>query len=134
MSISFNDLKLVNSKINMLPYCSEVEDDWKPITEAGDDCDSYATAKFERLTHMGWPNNFLRFATCYIEPFKLIDKITGQLRDAEMDERYHLVLLVDWDSQTYVLDNRHPLPMEYDLLPYRWHLLQVAGTQNWEHA
>jgi predicted transglutaminase-like cysteine proteinase len=49
-----------------------------------------------------------------------------------MDERYHAVLLVDWEGQTWVLDNRHPLPMEYDLMPYKFHLLQVAGTQNWE--
>jgi predicted transglutaminase-like cysteine proteinase len=66
MSISFNDLKLVNSKINMLPYASEVEDDWKPIVTEGD-CDSSATAKFERLVDMGWPTNFLRLATCYVE-------------------------------------------------------------------
>lgn len=117
MTISFYDLKLVNTKINLLPYESEIEDDWKPITDAGDDCDSYATAKFERLVQMGWPTQFLRLATCYVE--------TGD---------YHAVLLVDWDGQTWVLDNRHPLPMEYDLLPYKWHLLQVAGTQNWEKA
>ena len=114
MTISLNDLRLVNTKINLLPYCSEVEDDWVPAVAAGD-CDSYATAKFERLVQMGWPTQFLRLATCYVE--------TGE---------YHAVLLVDWDGQTWVLDNRHPLPMEYDLLPYRWHLLQVAGTQNWE--
>jgi predicted transglutaminase-like cysteine proteinase len=134
MTISLNDLKLVNTKINLLPYKSEPVDDWIPITEAGGDCDSYATAKFERLFLMGWPNNFLRFAICYVEPFKLIDEITGELRDATMKERCHLVLLVDWDGQTWVLDNRHPLPIEFNLLPYKWHLLQVAGTQNWEKA
>jgi predicted transglutaminase-like cysteine proteinase len=41
---------------------------------------------------------------------------------------------VGMNSQTYVLDNRHPLPMEYDLLPYEWHKLQIAGTQTWEWA
>lgn len=114
MSISFNDLKLVNTKVNLLPYESEVGDDWIPAVTAGD-CDSYATAKFERLIAMGWPVQFLRLATCYVE--------SGE---------YHAVLLVDWDGQTWVLDNRHPLPMEYNILPYKWDKLQVAGTQTWE--
>jgi predicted transglutaminase-like cysteine proteinase len=116
--MNLGDLKTVNSEINQIEYETEIGDDWVPAVLGGtSDCDGYATAKFERLVDMGWPTNFLRLATCYVE--------TGE---------YHAVLLVDWDSQTYVLDNRHPLPMEYDLLPYRWHLLQVAGTQNWEHA
>ena len=116
--MNLGDLKTVNAEINEIPYETEIGDDWKPAVMGGtSDCDSYATAKFERLVDMGWPTNFLRLATCYVE--------TGG---------YHAVLLVDWDGQTWVLDNRHPLPMEYDLLPYKWHLLQVAGTQNWEHA
>jgi hypothetical protein len=51
MTISLNDLKLVNTKINLLPYATEIEDDWVPIVTEGD-CDSAATAKFERLVQM----------------------------------------------------------------------------------
>ena len=114
-AMNFEDLQLVNAKVNLLPYKAEVGDDWNPITEEGDDCDSYAMEKLRRLLDHGWPISALRLATCYVE--------TGE---------YHAVLLADLDGQTWVLDNRHPHPMEYNLLPYTWHRLQVAGTQEWE--
>jgi len=116
-AMNFAELQLVNAKVNLLPYVAEVGDDWTPITEAGGDCDSYATAKFERLVLMGWPVSALRFAYCTVE--------TGEA---------HLVLLADLDGQTWCLDNRHPHPVEFQLLPYRWIRLQIAGTQRWEDA
>jgi predicted transglutaminase-like cysteine proteinase len=112
-----DDLRLVNAKVNLLPYVAEVGDDWTPIAAAGGDCDSYATAKYERLAAIGWPREWLRLATCYVE--------TGE---------YHAVLLADLDGRTWVLDNRHPWPTEFSLLPYRWHKLQIAGTRQWELA
>lgn len=118
MNPSFNDLNLVNAKVNLLPYADEVGDDWSPITEAGGDCDSYATAKYERLIALGWPREWLRLATCWVEN----------------NLGYHAVLLADLDGQTWVLDNRHPYPVEYHLLPYTWHKLQIAGTPRWELA
>jgi predicted transglutaminase-like cysteine proteinase len=119
MTISFNDLRIVNTKINMLPYMSEPSDDWMPITDDGGDCDSYATAKYARLVQYGWPKDLLRLATCWCFP---------------NHEGYHCVLLVDWEDKTWVLDNRYPHPMEYDLLSYEWDKLQVAGAQQWESA
>lgn len=119
MTISFNDLRIVNTKINLLPYKSEPGDDWVPITEDGGDCDSYATAKYARLVQYGWPKSLLRLATCWCFP---------------NHEGYHAVLLVDLNGTTWVLDNRYPHPMEYDMLPYEWHKLQIAGTQQWEWA
>lgn len=115
--MTFDDLKSVNAKINAMPYKSEVGDDWSPITEAGDDCDSYATAKYACLVQMGWPKSSLRLATCWVE--------TGD---------YHAVLLVNYEGQTWVLDNRHGWPMEYQLLKYKFDDIQIAGTQNWEKA
>lgn len=115
--MTFDDLRVVNAKVNLLPYVSEVGDDWQPITEAGDDCDSYATAKYERLVALGWPKSALRLATCWVE--------TGE---------YHAVLLADLGQETWVLDNRQAYPANYDLLPYKWHKLQIAGTQEWERA
>ena len=56
MNPTFADLNLVNAKVNLLPYVAEVLDDWTPITGTGGDCDSYATAKYERLVAMGWPS------------------------------------------------------------------------------
>ena len=133
MTICFDQLRDVNSEVNQLPYVFKREELWKKTKDYAA-CSNSTSIKYQALYDLGWPTNFLREATCWVEAFKTIDKITGELRWATEDERYHAVLLVDWDGQTWVLDNRHPLPMEYDLLPYKWHLLQVAGTQNWEHA
>ncbi len=110
------ELTAVNAEFNALPYATEAADDWTPMAAEGD-CDSYATAKFARLVSLGWPIASLRLATCFVE--------TGE---------YHAVLLADLNGQTYVLDNRYPLPMPYDMLPYKWDRLQVAGTQMWENA
>ena len=111
-------LTQVNSDINRMPYVAEMgDDDWTPIVPSGGDCDSYATAKFQALADLGWPIEELRLATCWVE--------TGG---------YHAVLLVDLSGQTWVLDNRYPLPMEFNLLNYKWHKLQIAGTEEWELA
>lgn len=110
------ELTQVNHEFNKLPYIADIGDDWTPITKAGDDCDSYATAKFEELVNRGWPSENLRLATCW----------------TENNLGYHAVLLADLDGQTWVLDNRYPYPMEYNLLPYTWDKVQVAGTQHWQ--
>ena len=122
MTHSLNDLKIINTKVNLLPYKSEVEEDWSPITEAGD-CDSYATAKMQRLIQYGWPESDLRLACCFVEPSA-----------GPKPNRYHCVLLVDFDGQTYVLDNRYPLPMEYQILPYEWHRIYNHNLNAWEWA
>ncbi len=134
MTLTLTDLKIVNSKVNMLPYKSDAErfgmpEWWSDICDDGGDCEDYSIAKYHRLRAMGMPALQMRFATCFVE----------RSAAAEKRDRYHCVLLVDMDtvgmnSQTYVLDNRHPLPMEWDLLPYEWHKLQIAGTQTWEWA
>ena len=116
-----DDLTQVNVDINREEYKSEVgEDDWTPIIPGeGGDCDSYATAKFQALMNKGWPLLSLRLATCWVE--------TGG---------YHCVLLVDLDldGQTWVMDNRQTFPTEYQMLEYKWHKLQIAGTEKWCYA
>lgn len=120
--MTLDQLKLVNAKVNLLPYKSDADrygqpEWWDEINGSGGDCEDFAIAKMRRLLADGWPISSLRLATCYVE--------TGE---------YHAVLLADLDGQTYVLDNRYPHPMEHDMLPYEWHKLQVAGTQTWEWA
>jgi predicted transglutaminase-like cysteine proteinase len=126
MTHSLYDLKIVNTKINLLPYESEVGDDWTPAVTSGD-CDSYATAKMQRLVQYGWPERSLRLACCFVEPS------AGEKRN-----RYHLVLLADFDGATYVLDNRYPLPMEHDLVfhpsGYELHKLWSHDLNAWEWA
>lgn len=121
---SLNDLKLINTKINMCPYKSDPErygmpEFWEEIDARGGDCDDYAVAKMQELKRRGVPIQWLRLATCWV--------------DAQ-HTMYHCVLLVDLGGQTWVLDNRYPLPMEFQMLPYKWDKLQIAGTRNWEVA
>lgn len=111
------ELVRVNAEVNAETYVSERSDDWTPIVpHQGGDCDSYATAKFQKLVELGWSVMDLRLATCWDE--------TGA---------YHAVLLVDFDGETVVLDNRQPYPTPFNLLPYSWYLVQVAGTQDWQN-
>jgi predicted transglutaminase-like cysteine proteinase len=122
--MTFDDLRTVNSDVNQYPYESEVGDDWSPIGEAkGGDCDSYATEKMQRLVKMGWPEKSLRLACCFVE------RTAGP-----KPNRYHLVLLADLDSTTYVLDNRHFYPMEHDLVDYEWHRFWCHDLNTWEWA
>tara|TARA_R110000868_G_scaffold51826_1_gene163965 strand:+ start:455 stop:826 length:372 start_codon:yes stop_codon:yes gene_type:complete len=115
-------LRAVNAEINALPYKAGVEPLWQPITEAGGTCSDYASAKFSRLLELGWPLLMLRLACCYVT-------------DVAPPDNYHAVLLVELEeSGTVVLDNRYPDVMAYDLLPYKWDRIQIAGTQNWEMA
>ena len=120
--MNYNQLEDVNIAINKLQYESEVEDDWTPAVTGGD-CDSYATAKMQQLVQLGWPETSLRLACCFVEPS------AGAKRN-----RYHLVLLADLNDMTWVLDNRHPYPMEYDLLPYEWHRFWSHDLNAWEWA
>jgi len=129
MSVSCDDLRLVQTKVNMLPYKADAvrfgtPEFWAAITAEGGDCEDFAIEKYHRLLLAGMLHSALRFATCFVEPSAAPEK-----RD-----RYHCVLLVDHGGQTWVLDNRYPLPMEHGLLPYEWHKIQIAGTQRWEWA
>lgn len=118
--MNFNELKDVNLEFNAYEYKSEVGDDWTPIdlsTDHKGDCDSYATAKAEKLLKMGWLRPTLRMAICTTE--------TGE---------GHLVLLVDFEQQTWVLDNRYPYPMRVQDLNYTWREFGHLDTGKWELA
>ena len=112
-----NIMTEINREINAMPYLSEAEENWQPITADGGDCYSYATAKFVAAVASGVSPMQLRLATCTTE--------TGG---------YHAVLLYDEDGQTYVLDNRYHYPMLVQDLNYTSWQVQVAGTQQWMAA
>ena len=130
VKLTITDLRICNSKVNMLPYRSDGDrfgtpEWWEAITDEGGDCEDFSIAKYHRLRAMGMRPEQMRFATCFVEPSAA----------AEKRDRYHCVLLVDLTPETtYVLDNRYPHPMEHSFLPYEWHKLQVPGTQTWEWA
>lgn len=124
MMLTVTDLKIVQTKVNMLPYVSDPErwdrpEFWEDIDERGGDCEDFAIAKLQRLKAMGMPIAAMRLAACWCFPNR---------------DGYHGVLLVDLAGQTWVLDNRYPLPMEHALLPYEWHKFQIPGTRRWEYA
>lgn len=122
--VTYDQLEEVNAAVNALPYQSEATEDWCPAIDGGD-CDSYATAKLQRLVAMGWPVEKLRLACCFVEPSANPDKA----------KRYHAVLLADTpDNGTWVLDNRHPYPVPWDELPYEWHRIYNHDMQAWEYA
>jgi predicted transglutaminase-like cysteine proteinase len=112
------ELESVNAYFNAMPYVADVDENWMPITEKGDDCDSYSTAKYNRLVEMGWPKSALRLATCW----------------CENNLGYHAVLLADLDNETWVLDNRTAKLLHPENTGYEWHKLQIAGTKEWELA
>lgn len=134
MKPSYNDLLIVNTRGNQFPYKTEVAEDWTPEGDEKD-CDSYMSWKQWQLVYKyGWDSRDLRAACCFVEPFQLRDPDTGEWRWATKGERYHAVLLVNLNGTTYVLDNRHPLPMEFDLLPYEWHKMWNHDMNTWAWA
>jgi len=106
VSFTYDMLEDVNREVNQYEYETEVGDDWTPIglsVDGEDDCDSYATEKAERLIKLGCPRSSMRIAHC--------------LRNGEG----HLVLLVNYQGQTWDLDNCYPYPMRVqDLVGYKW--------------
>jgi predicted transglutaminase-like cysteine proteinase len=119
--MKYDDLEDVNREFNAYDYKADVDlDDWTPIDimpDKSSDCDSYATAKAEKLIRMGWPKSALRLAICLVE-----------------DGGGHMVALADHENQTWVLDNRYPYPMQHELLKYKWLEFYHIDTGKWEKA
>lgn len=114
-----NDLKALNRRINrmILPEMEAPgQDNWRLYPSHGD-CDDYALTKRESLVVRGWPAGAMRFATVFTE-----------------ENEYHLVLLIDTDRGTLVLDNRFLDPMPWARLislGYRWVAIEDVNRQTW---
>lgn len=121
--MQMSDIRRINAEINSVPYMKELTEDWRPTSVGildkinGADCDSYATGKMLELHKAGMSLESLRLMECNDEKGGL-----------------HCVLLVDFDNETYVLDNRRPEPTLMERVPYQWLRVQVGGTNNWEYA
>ena len=90
--MNIDELKRVNDRCNALPYKSEPFEDWSELDPVeGGDCDSYAVSKLVELVSLGWPIGDLRLATCMTERATVEN---------------HAVLVVAFEGQEYVLDNR----------------------------
>lgn len=125
ISFTYDMLEDVNRAVNQYVYKSEITDDWIPISlspDNEDDCDSYATEKAERLIKLGCPRSSMRLAICIVT-------------HGDNTTEGHLVLLVNWEGQTYCLDNRYPYPMPVQRLPgYHWVSYWHLDTMKFELA
>jgi len=123
--LSRQAIELINYKVNQLPYRSDpalyfTPEFWTAITTLGGDCEDFGIEKYIRLIHWGFSASALRLGTCWIK---------SGMNAAD----YHAVTIVRFNNQDLCLCNRYPHVMEIDLLPYEFHKLQVAGTQEWEY-
>ena len=112
-------LGIVNAAVNraILPENELPGADVWRLAPARGDCDDYALTKRERLEAEGWPAASLRFATLFTEA-----------------DEYHLVLLVETDRGTLVLDNRFDVPTPLDEMTgygYRWIAVEDRNRRGW---
>lgn len=137
MTLSYGTLVDVNSEGNNFPYRNELAEDWTPWGDEKD-CDSFMSWKHWQLVHKHrWPERSLRACCCFVEPFRMQDTPDGPWRDATKYERYHAILLVDFDGVTYALDNRFKMPtLTSDLqsMGYEWHKIWSHELNAWEWA
>lgn len=125
MQLNYAALRTLNTAVNeAVRYTADPEqyrrpDWWADALEAGaGDCEDYAIAKLRRLLALGWPRERLKLGLCYVE--------TGE---------YHCVLVVtDADGEDWVLDNRYPLPVRWEMLDYRWDRFYLLGERAWRAA
>ena len=116
-------IERVNAEVNAdIRYRTDPElygkpDFWTVVEGQGQgDCDDYALTKRARLIAAGFDHACLRPALCYTET-----------REA------HLVLTVDTDRGTFILDNRHAAVLPYDALLGKYEFLarQAPGKFEW---
>lgn len=129
MNLTIADLRLINAKVNRLPYTSDpakygLPDFWE-AAEDGGDCEDFALAKIQRLKLMGLPISQMRIVTCFAQPY--------QTRE-EKAKRGHAVLAVDLGGETLMLDNGDEIPIPAELFRHELHKIQVAGTRRFDWA
>jgi len=120
------DLIEVNDKYNEYPYSSDPDfmDTWNaldPAAKEGNDCDSFSVSKLLDLFKRGWPIESLRLATCMVEGTAVEN---------------HAVLVVAFEGQEYVLDNRQrglqSLRDLYDLGYTPVRIQREGGSMGWK--
>lgn len=132
--ITFDDIVRVNHHVNnSTRYVADVTqygrlEYYENILISGQgDCEDYGFGKAKELLALGVPIQNLRMAKCWVEEYKIQDA-SGMWRWATRAERYHGVLLVDFEGVTYCLDNRKPYPVPWNETGYEFDWVQVPGT------
>lgn len=130
-ALTYIDLRLVNSKVNLLPYTTDpakygLVEFWE-AAEADGDCEDMALAKLQRLKHMGLPIAQMRIITCFARPYATRE---------EKAKRGHAALAVELvpGGKTYILDIGNDLPIDADLYPHELHKIQIPGTREFDYA
>jgi len=105
---NYDTAERINSQVNQsVEYRTDwaqygAPEYWEQAGKFGD-CEDYALAKRAALRAIGWPPEEMFLACCWCE--------TGE---------YHCVLAVDTERGWFILDNRHPWPMQPSALDYKW--------------
>lgn len=130
-AVTYADLRLVNAKVNRLPYKLDIErygmaEFWTELEDEGD-CEDYVIAKLQRLKRLGLPIQQMRIVTCFAKPWRTRE---------EKAKRGHAVLAVELEpgGKTYILDIGNDLPIDADLYPHELHKIQRAGTPVFDYA
>ena len=125
MQLNYDSLRTCNRNVNeAVTYTPDAAkygrpDWWADALDEGNagDCDDYAIAKLRKLLAAGWPRAALKIGLCWVE--------TGE---------YHCVLVATFEREDWVLDNRYPLPMRWEMVPYKWDKLYSLGDRTWRAA
>lgn len=132
--ITFDDIVRVNHEVNNTStYVSDITQYGKLeyveniLISLQGDCEDYGIGKAIKLLALGAKVEDLRMAKCYVEEYK-IQAPSGIWRPATPEERYHGVLLVDYEGVTYCLDNRKPYPVPWNETGYEFDWVQIPGT------
>ena len=129
--LTFDEITRINAEVNKVPFMrGMLGDTWDQATTdfmgmlSGANCNSYATAKMQKLYQAGQPIDTLRLMMC------------NHPNDPRgpLPEGNHVCLLADCDGETYILCNTLPEPTLMERVPYEWKRIQVAGTPDWEFA
>lgn len=110
------ELRHVHREVNRLPYVTDPAryerlEWWAEIDQNGGDCEDFALAKRARLRALGWPQEALNFATCWLP--------TGE---------YHAVLIATLDGQDWVLCNTQVAPLRWQQYDCKWWSRTVGGV------
>jgi predicted transglutaminase-like cysteine proteinase len=97
------------------------------------DCEDYALEKRRRLLACGFGRDALRLAVVFTETEEGRRRLDLKRQGLDWPGD-HAVLIVRVPEGDYILDNRHPSPMDLKSTGYVIDRLQVAGTTQWEHG
>ncbi len=114
-------LAWVNFSVNQrIRFRDDKEDYWEIGIDEGD-CEDYAIAKLVELEDLGWPRGCLTLVFC------LVPRVGRGMIP-------HLVLGIETDEGSFILDNLKNYPVLWIRLLYKWMSRERMGSSNrWDY-